>query len=204
MSTRVTILFEGYNIDSNDGSTLANGSCTLIETPAHKVLVDTLGPWNRDDLLKKLADLQLTPDQITHVVGTHGHPDHVGNMNLFTSPSTIHVLATSVYCGDRYLNHNFAEQPFAIKKDQIMVYATPGHTKSCVSVICRDVETFGSVAIVGDLFERKEDLDDESIWINAGSEDPQSQRANRRWILRQVDYIVPGHGPMFRVPANNH
>lgn len=41
---------------------------------------------------------------------------------------------------------------------------------------------------------------DESIWmVDAGSEAPKSQEINRNKILQLADYIVPGHGPMFKV-----
>lgn len=57
-------------------------------------------------------------------------------------------------------------------------------------------------AITGDLFEREEDLQDESLWqVAACSEDPKTQELNRNKILRIADYIVPGHGPMFKVSA---
>lgn len=52
----------------------------------------------------------------------------------------------------------------------------------------------------GDLFEREEDLVDESLWmVSAYSEAPKIQEMNRQKILLLADYIVPGHGPMFKV-----
>lgn len=52
----------------------------------------------------------------------------------------------------------------------------------------------------GDLFEKEEDLVDESIWmVSAYSEAPKLQEVNRNKILKLADYIVPGHGPMFKV-----
>lgn len=54
----------------------------------------------------------------------------------------------------------------------------------------------------GDLFEREEDIADPSLWqYVAGSEDPEKQRQNRNKILQIADWIVPGHGPMFKVTA---
>lgn len=53
---------------------------------------------------------------------------------------------------------------------------------------------------IGDLFEREEDLIDESLWmVSAYSEAPKIQEMNRNKILLLADYIIPGHGPMFRV-----
>jgi glyoxylase-like metal-dependent hydrolase (beta-lactamase superfamily II) len=198
MQAKLTILFEGYNRSLNDQITLADCSCSLIETSSCKVLVDTLGPWAKVKLLEKLRANGIHPDDLTHVVGTHGHPDHVGNLNLFTGPRTTHVVATSVYRQDQYFSHDFSTQTFDIAAG-LSIQATPGHTLSCVSVICEQVEDKGKVAIVGDLFECERDLIDETIWLQAGSESPSLQRDNRRKILDQMDYIVPGHGSMFRV-----
>ena len=74
---------------------------------------------------------------------------------------------------------------------------TPGHTLDSVSV--RVVTVAGVVVIAGDTFEKEEDLEDESVWLEAGSEDEAAQRKSRDLILQTADYIVPGHGPMFKV-----
>ena len=55
------------------------------------------------------------------------------------------------------------------------------------------------VAITGDLFEKKEDLLDPNIWLDAGSENSKEQNIQRLKILGVADLIVPGHGPMFQV-----
>ena len=56
----------------------------------------------------------------------------------------------------------------------------------------------GLYLITGDLFEKEEDIKDESIWREAGSEDPEKQVIHRQKVLSTADFIVPGHGPMFR------
>lgn len=81
----------------------------------------------------------------------------------------------------------------------IRVIATPGHTLTDVSVIVDNVDGFGRVVIAGDLFECEQDLVDDSLWREAGSEDPDKQTANRARIIELADFIVPGHGPMFQV-----
>lgn len=51
----------------------------------------------------------------------------------------------------------------------------------------------------GDLFERKEDIDNEYMWLCAGSEDMNLQKENRLKIINLADWIVPGHGEIFKV-----
>ena len=53
--------------------------------------------------------------------------------------------------------------------------------------------------LVGDLFECSEDLEDYTLW-QENSEQPELQQQSRIDILRIADWIVPGHGPMFKVP----
>ena len=54
--------------------------------------------------------------------------------------------------------------------------------------------------ILGDIFERKEDIDNPEMWISeGGSINPKRQTQSRSEILKIADYIVPGHGPMFKV-----
>lgn len=52
---------------------------------------------------------------------------------------------------------------------------------------------------VGDLFEKEEDIDDDMLWRIAGSIDERLQRRNRYAVAKRANWIVPGHGPMFRV-----
>lgn len=54
--------------------------------------------------------------------------------------------------------------------------------------------------IIGDLFEREEDIYDSELWEKtAGSENPSQQYNNRQKILALADFIIPGHGPGFQV-----
>ena len=77
----------------------------------------------------------------------------------------------------------------------LQVFASPGHTLDSVSV--KVVTEDGVVVVAGDTFEKEEDIDDETIWKLAGSEDEQQQMKSRNDILALADFIVPGHGPMF-------
>ena len=80
-------------------------------------------------------------------------------------------------------------KPFVIDAN-VKVIATPGHTLDSVSVIVNNctsgfshlLENLGPdsglsvvAVIAGDLFEKEEDLQDESVWIEAGSEDQAKQ-----------------------------
>lgn len=190
----VKVLFPGYSKLSNNVM-LANCSCTLIKGPPH-CIVDTMTAWDSLKIVEALKLSNLTPDDISYVICTHGHSDHIGSNHLFTK--ALHIVGFSISQGEKYfLKPNFSEgEEYAIGK-WIKVVPTPGHTLQDVSVIVntgRDI-----YAITGDLFEKEEDIKDESIWISAGSDNLSLQRENRNKIMKLADYIIPGHGPMFKV-----
>ena len=81
----VHVLQEGYSRLRDDGVMTANGTSTLVKGGKFNIVVDTLSPWDRDVLVQQLAKHGLSPADITHLVCTHGHPDHVGNNNLFVA-----------------------------------------------------------------------------------------------------------------------
>lgn len=195
----IIVLNEGYSYmeQDDDSVMIANCTCTLIKSHDCNIIVDTMTPWDSDLLLQKLQENCLTPDDIAWVVSTHGHSDHLGNNNLFLKAK--HIVGTNISQRNRYFIHDFNSAPYRLS-DTIEVVATPGHTLSCVSLIVRESNLFpGPVAIVGDLFERLDDIADSALWLYAGSEDPGAQRRNRARMATTAGYIVPGHGPMFAV-----
>ncbi|CAG2242172.1 unnamed protein product [Mytilus edulis] len=129
-----------------------------------------------------------------------------GTITLLKGPQNIMVDTGNpwdkqlILDGEQYMLHQFDKGiPYEID-DFVEVVPTPGHTGKDVSVIVRETEK-GTVAITGDLFECFEDLREPSIWQD-NSENPEDQEANRIGILQIADYIIPGHGPMFKVPES--
>ncbi|XP_063698401.1 metallo-beta-lactamase domain-containing protein 1 [Culicoides brevitarsis] len=199
---RITILKDGYSqIIENDprGDVMkANCTCTLIQCETgENIIVDSLDAWSASTLLAALKEVNIEPDQINFCISTHCHPDHLGNNNLFLNAR--HIVGQTISQRDEYFMHDFSKEPFAVTSD-VHVLATKGHTNTCVSVICKNSIFDGkTVAIVGDLFENEKDIDDPSIWREAGSESIEDQMKNRLIIATLSDYIVPGHGSMFKV-----
>jgi glyoxylase-like metal-dependent hydrolase (beta-lactamase superfamily II) len=188
---RVKVLREGYCAPKGAGRVRADGTITLL-SGTHNILVDTGGPWDTDALLAALELERLAPADIDHVVCTHGHSDHVGNIGLFAHATLI--VSHDVSRGDLYMEHPFASgEPYRID-DSVEVIATPGHTSQDVSVVVRTPE--GVHVVAGDLFECREDLEDETLW-RANSEDPERQAGSRALVLGIADFVVPGHGRAF-------
>lgn len=122
---KVEVLFDGFSRMESEGSSVmhANCTCSLVVGDGVKMIVDTLTPWDGPRLLEALATRSIQPDdvskwislclwyitmivitiitfQITHVVATHGHSDHIGNLNLFLKAK--HIVGTSMNHGESY------------------------------------------------------------------------------------------------------
>lgn len=193
----VHVLYNGYSEIIEQGAMLANCSCTLLKGSPN-IIVDTMTPWDGENICKALQKLSISPEEIGYVICTHGHSDHTGCNYLFKNAK--HIVGFSISHKNKYyINCNFSDGEEYIINDKVKVIPTPGHTLQDVTVIVETVDN-KVIAITGDLFEKYEDLEDDSIWKNAGSDCEQLQIENREKILRIVDYIVPGHGPMFKIP----
>lgn len=201
---KIHILSRGYSrIDAANGEiSYANGSSTLVQTfSGQNIIVDTLTSWNGDHLQSYLSEYNLQPKDIHYVVCTHGHADHIGCNYLFLD-AIWHFVGTTLSKGDLFLKWD-TSKPFTLIQNNandntVQVVYTPGHTNSCVSVVAYNTQ-LGTIGICGDLFENEHDIWDKQIWLDAGSEYPHKQLVNRSKMIQCCDYIVPGHGEMFKV-----
>jgi len=192
---RVDVLFPGYSTDVESVSR-ANCSCVLVRAEGGRnMVVDPMTAWDAGKIVGALALHGLTPDDISFVVATHGHCDHVGCLSLFTKAR--HIVGYDIHEGDVFYTHDFTESRYIVWEG-VSVMATPGHTKAHVSVVVETGER-RVVVVAGDLFEKEEDIADGSIWREAGSEDEGKQRKNRKLVANLAHEIIPGHGPAFLV-----
>ncbi|XP_020027222.1 metallo-beta-lactamase domain-containing protein 1 [Castor canadensis] len=171
------------------------GAKTALEEASRgPILVDSGGPWAREALVEALAGQGVAPGDVTLVVGTHGHSDHIGNLGLFPGAA---LLVSHDFClpGGHYLPHGLSEERPLRLGPGLEVWATPGHGgQRDVSLVVAGT-ALGTVVVAGDVFER---VGDEDSW-RALSEDPVAQERSRKRVLGTADVIVPGHGAPFRV-----
>ncbi|XP_045777652.1 metallo-beta-lactamase domain-containing protein 1 isoform X2 [Maniola jurtina] len=191
----IVVLYDGYSILRSKEEMSANCSCTLIMGKSNNIIIDTMTSWDADKIVSALKLQNLTVEDVSYVVSTHGHSDHIGNNNLFLKAK--HIVGFSVSFKDTYYIHPFEEGKEYSIDENVKIIPTPGHTLTDVTVLVTSVnkETFA----ITDLFEKIEDIENPTLWLEAGSEDPTQQRINRSKVAQLADWIVPGHGPQFKV-----
>lgn len=191
----VKILIEGHAKKLKDGW-LASPSTVLIKDSDLNILVDP--DSNRELLLKKLIEENLEPNDIDVIFLTHHPLDHTLNIRIFPDCDVL-------LDGDKM---NEADRIFAysgnIPKTNVKVIPTPGHTFEHASLLA-EME-IGRVAIAGDLFwwiDGEEQKTDYENLMNhkdpGGAKNEKKLQESRKKILEMADYIIPGHGKMFKV-----
>ncbi|VDO81139.1 unnamed protein product [Haemonchus placei] len=83
--------------------------------------------------------------------------------------------------------------------NNVELWNTPGHTAQDVSVMVSKVPCCGIVAVVGDLFYDEADaLNISSEWFKEAW-NPVVGKTSRDKVICHADYIIPGHGKLFKV-----
>lgn len=190
----VIVLFDGYSNQTENGLQ-SNCTCTLLKSNINNIIIDTMTAWDGDRLVEKLKTHNLKPTDINYVICTHGHSDHVGCNYLFTN-AYIHIVGFDISNSDLYLSCDFKNGEEYVINKYVKIIPTPGHTLEHVSVIVH--ANIGTVAVTGDLFENERDLLDDNVWKEAGSASEELQVLNRKILLEISDWIIPGHGAMFK------
>ena len=190
------MLVPGFVGPLHDGGYPTGGTVTLVKgNPI--VIVDTGDVSQRQQILDGLATHRVAAADVAWVVNTHGHLDHIGNNNLF--PAATFVLDGDIARSGEYRTHDFARGPLLIAggpgANALTILRTPGHTNHDLSVIV--ATPIGTVAVVGDLFEHAGD-DADGSW-QRWSQDERLQLESRARVRAMAEYIVPGHGNIFRV-----
>jgi glyoxylase-like metal-dependent hydrolase (beta-lactamase superfamily II) len=191
---KVKVLIEGY-AQERDGFEKVSPSVVLIETDKFKIIVDP--GFNRKNLLESLEKENIKTGEINFVMLTHNHLDHCVLAGIFEN-------AIVLDNGDQYLQNGIIKRQEKNMLDNgIGIIQTPGHDPFHCSIVVK-TEDMGKVVIAGDVFWWTEDgepkKDFESL-INLEDpyvKDEKALKESREKILKIADYIIPGHGKMFK------
>ncbi len=189
----VRVLIEGYVREENKRFFASPATILIIDNNI-KVLVDPGA--NKEMLLKALSKEGMRPEDIDVVFLTHYHLDHSLNIRLFPDKA--------IYDGGAiYKNDEWEEFSGNIPNTNIEIVQTPGHAHEHVSLIVNTAK--GKVCIAGDLFwwpdwhNQKTDTKSLLELEDPYEKDHEKLVESRKAILKMADWIIPGHGKMFKV-----
>ncbi len=186
MKAEVKILIEGYttadtNADIGDEKT--RPTVTLVKDQDIMMVVDPGTLSDQQILVDKLKEEGLTVDDINIVCITHSHIDHYRNIGMFPKAKTLEYFG--LWDGETVDDwpERFTEN--------IQILKTPGHDYTGITLFV--ATEIGKVAICGDIFWR-ENSPENDIYAT----DPEKLEKSRALVLRLADWVVPGHGAMYK------
>jgi glyoxylase-like metal-dependent hydrolase (beta-lactamase superfamily II) len=191
----VKVLIQGY-VSERDGAEFASSTTTLIKDGRLNIIVDP--GMDRKLLLSALKKENLAPGDINYVVLTHYHLDHSLLAGIFENAKVLD--RNEIYSWDGKIeNHDGI-----IPKTDIKIIRTPGHDAFHCAVIVK-TEELGCVVVAGDVFwwmdAAKQETDNKGLLEHKDPyvKNEKQLTESRQQILEIADYIIPGHGIMFKV-----
>ena len=177
----VKVLIEGYVSGEDFGRSCS--TITLIKDKNLNIIVDPGTAESQELIKEKLKDEGLTIEDIDIVILTHSHIDHFRNIGMFPNAKSIDFWG----CWEGDI---LKESDGKITED-ISFIKTPGHSKDSITVLVKTEN--GLIAICGDVFWKK-NFPENDLYAN----DKEKLTESRKKLLEIADYIIPGHGEMFK------
>ncbi len=194
IDVKVKVLIEGYAKKLKKGW-LASSTTCLVTTGNKKIITDP--GCNRKKLLEALDKEGLTTNDIDYVFLSHCHPDHVLLAGIFEKAKFVTFDTNLMYNKDLMIEFD----KHVLGKD-IEIIETPGHVLEHLSLMVKT--STGKIAIAGDVIWW---TDEEKQVFKMNQKDHSQAKGmnmkklieSRKKLLRSADYIIPGHGKMFKV-----
>lgn len=150
------------------------------------IIIDTGYYGFEKEIIKRLKEEGLKPENIDYVLNTHRHYDHISNNYLFKNAKLISTLTTIWYIGEKRADY-YGEKGIP-KIPEVEIIETPGHRPNHISFL---VESEGKkYVIAGDAILQKH------FENKFGSEE--EKESVKKILLLNPDIIIPGHGPIIK------
>ena len=163
----------------------ADSTCTMIKTDNGIIVVDPSTNYMRPMIKKSLVQAGVYFGDVSAVVLTHTHSDHIQNLSLF--------LKAAIYVhGDEDIS---IEGAIVIKEEEfqlvpgVRLVHTPGHTRGSMSVF---VEADRRYVIAGDAIPTEDNF--RKMAPPAINCDAEEALQSIKKIKRYADVVIPGHG----------
>jgi len=190
----VKVLIEGYAKELERGWVASSTTCLVI-WKNKKIITDP--GCNRERLIEAMDKEGLIADDIDYVFLSHCHPDHILLAGIFEKAKFITFDANLMYDKDRLFG--FDKNMFG---EDIEIVETPGHVIEHLSLLVNTSR--GKVAIAGDVIwwidgEKQIFKINQKDHSQAKGMDMKKLVESRKKLIEAADYIIPGHGKIFKV-----
>jgi len=191
---KIKVLIKGYAKEKN-GKEFASSTTTLIQDSNLNIIVDP--GMNREMLLDSLVKEGLKTEDINFIIVTHTHLDHSLLTGIFRNAKILDNSDIFSFTGQ------ISEHDGKVPGTDIEIIETPGHDQFHCSVLV-NTDDLGKVVIAGDVFwwtdGEEQKIDKQSLLEKKDPyvKDEKILRKSREKILKIADYIIPGHGEMFK------
>jgi glyoxylase-like metal-dependent hydrolase (beta-lactamase superfamily II) len=207
------VVIQGFPGKTLLGS-LSWSSVVYVEAGKHKILFDTGGPSKRGRLKQHLGNIGVAPEDITMLILSHFHDDHVRNYDYF--PQAEIVMHEKEYEWGRsrpVSSFAFPEVYFEviqktrrvslIRKDEeiapgVCTLFAPGHTPGSMALVLR-VPDMPVTVLAGDAVKNMAELATAAVDMSL---DNSLSSASIRAIRDIAEIVVPGHDRILKVEQN--
>ncbi len=182
----IEILVEGYtNADSAEsGEEKTSPTMCLVRDGDWIIVTDPGVVEDQKVISDALAKKNLSIEDVNLVFLTHSHIDHYRNVGMFPRAKVLEYFG--LWDGNKVddWKPNFSSN--------IEIIKTPGHNYDALTMMVKT--SLGKIAICGDVFW-KEGFPETDPYAS----DEKLLAESRKIILAAADYVVPGHGKMFKI-----
>ena len=193
----ITILNEGYVVpienrnfvpgEKDDGARRVASTVALVKSKDVIIIVDPGMVSENVNLAEHIEKAGVKLKDVTHVFISHHHPDHTVRIGMFPNATVVDFWGS--YQHDLWEDHgDLYELASGVK-----IIRTPGHTAEDASLVV-DAED-GTYVFTHVWWNEKMEPE-----IDPLAEDHTKLLESRKKIMEIADYIIPGHGSMFKNP----
>ena len=193
----ITILNEGYVVpienrnfvpgEKDDGARRVASTVALVKSKDVIIIVDPGMVSENVNLAEHIEKAGVKLKDVTHVFISHHHPDHTVRIGMFPNATVVDFWGS--YQHDLWEDHgDLYELASGVK-----IIRTPGHTAEDASLVVDAVD--GTYVFTHVWWNEKMQPE-----IDPLAEDHAKLLESRKKIMEIADYIIPGHGSMFKNP----
>jgi len=179
--------------ENNCNSYLIDGPFKILIDPGHQHLFTELG--------NSLGSINIRPEDIDLIIGTHIHPDHIEAVQSFSTLSTmisIHEMEYHYFQENAAYYHDFNIEPDFLLTEgalragniELEVIHTPGHSPGSICLYWPSHKALFAGDVIFEQGVGRTDL--------PGGNGDQLKKSIGRLSSLNIELLLPGHGNIIR------